>query len=351
MTLNQLRIKQFGAGRAMRLSCMLLCWYSRARRDLPWRRTRDPYRIWLSEVMLQQTRVAAVIPYYERFLERFPDVAALAAATESDLLAAWSGLGYYSRARNMQKAARQIVTAGGFPRQIDKIRELPGVGEYTAAAVASIAFDQPYAAVDGNVLRVLSRLSNEDGDIGSNGARRRLADLAQRLVAGGQPGETNQALMELGATVCVPRKPKCEQCPWRRLCDGRKAGRQEQLPTKRKPKRAHSVERTFLVVRRNRKVLLWRRPPGSKRLSGFWELPEPAQAPTATVIREAGTFRHSITNRNYLCHVLVAAVRQTPEGLSWLPEEALKTTPLSTTVCKALRLLGEQGLFQHVNSR
>jgi len=300
--------------------------------------------------MLQQTRVAAVVPYYERFLERFPNVEALAGASESDLLAVWSGLGYYRRARNLQKAARQIVAAGEFPRQLEKIRELPGVGEYTAAAIASIAFDQPHAAVDGNVLRVLARLTDDDGDIGANGTRRRLAELAAKLAARDAPGEFNQALMELGATVCVPRRPNCPSCPWGVFCAGRKSGRQEQLPVSRKQVSVR-FERTLLAVRKNGKILLWRRPEDSTRLAGFWELPEPAQAPTAKVIREAGSFRHSITNRNYLCHVLVAAVRHTPEGLSWLPEEALETTPISTTVRKALRLLGEQGLFQHVNSR
>ena len=329
----------------------LLRWYTRAKRDLPWRRTRDPYRIWVSEVMLQQTRVAAVIPYYERFLERFPNVEALAAATESDLLAAWSGLGYYRRERNLQKAARQIVAEGYFPQQFEKIRALPGVGDYTAAAIACIAFGQPHAAVDGNVLRVLSRLTNDDGDIGSNGTKRRLAGLAQRLVVGEAPGKFNQALMELGATVCVPRRPNCELCPWRDYCEGCNAGRQEQLPIKRKRVSARFVERSLLVVRKNGKVLLWRRPVDSARLAGFWELPEPEQAHGARIVRRAGSFRHSISNHNYLCHVLVAALDRAPKGCSWLREEALKDAPLSTTVRKALRLLRDEQLFQHVNSR
>src|SRR6266516_234894 len=180
----------------------LLSWYAGAKRVLPWRETRDPYRIWISEVMLQQTRVAAVIPYYERFLARFPDLATLAAAPEQELLAAWGGLGYYSRARNLQRAAQQM--RGRFPSDYESIRALVGVGDYTAAAVASIAFGLPYAVVDGNVLRVLSRVTNDASDIGSLKTKKRMQALADTLLAQSDPGLYNQALMELGATVCLP---------------------------------------------------------------------------------------------------------------------------------------------------
>jgi A/G-specific adenine glycosylase len=183
----------------------LAAWYDGARRDLPWRRTRDPYAIWVSEIMLQQTRVAAVIPYYERFLQRFPSPDALAQAPEEELLAMWSGLGYYSRARNLQKAARQITEAGDFPRAYTAIRELAGVGEYTAAAIASIAFDLPHAVVDGNVRRVLARLMN-DGNLDVQQA-------AERLLDRRDPARWNQAVMELGATICLPREPRCGECP------------------------------------------------------------------------------------------------------------------------------------------
>jgi A/G-specific adenine glycosylase len=190
----------------------LLEWYRRGQRDLPWRRTKDPYAIWISEIMLQQTRVAAVIPYYERFLTAYPNFGALAAAPEAELLGMWAGLGYYSRARNVQKAARQMVELGGFPRDYEAIRGLAGIGDYTAAAVASIAFDLPHAVLDGNVMRVLARVGNDGSDIGSIGTRKRLQAEAQRLLDGRHAGEFNQALMELGATVCVPKQPVCGNC-------------------------------------------------------------------------------------------------------------------------------------------
>src|SRR5271157_1728605 len=202
----------------------LLAWYRQHKRDLPWRRTEDPYRIWISEIMLQQTRVAAVLPYYPRFLELFPDVRALARAPEQTLLAAWAGLGYYSRARNLQKAAKYIVELGEFPRTYSSLRELPGVGDYTGAAVASIAFGLPHAVMDGNVARVMSRLMAEAGDIKSDAVRRRLRALAEVLLDRRHPGEFNQALMELGATVCVPKRPLCESCPVRLYCEARKQG-------------------------------------------------------------------------------------------------------------------------------
>src|SRR5580700_932140 len=198
----------------------LLAWYGKHKRDLPWRRTEDPYRIWISEIMLQQTRVAAVIPYYERFLALFPDVSALASAPEQDLLAAWAGLGYYSRARNLQKAARAIVELAQFPTDYAALRDLPGVGDYTAAAVASIAFGMPHAALDGNVLRVLSRVAAERGDIKSQVVRRRLGALADTLLDRRRPGEFNQAMMELGATVCLPKQPMCVRCPIQLHCQG-----------------------------------------------------------------------------------------------------------------------------------
>ena len=191
----------------------LLHWFAQNRRDLPWRRTRDPYAIWISEVMLQQTRVAAVIPYYERFLSRFPDLESLAGASETDLLAHWAGLGYYYRARNLQRAARNALEAGTFPADYDGIRHLPGIGEYTAAAVASIAFDLPYPVVDGNVYRVLSRVLNDRTNIASGPARKHFTVLAGAILDRTRPGDFNQAIMELGATVCLPRKPLCLICP------------------------------------------------------------------------------------------------------------------------------------------
>src|SRR5215471_3020516 len=183
--------------RVSHISGLLIEWYKRGHRDLPWRRTTDPYRIWVSEIMLQQTRAQAVIPYYQRFLQRFPTVEALGAASEHDVLALWSGLGYYSRARNLRKAAIAIHAAGGFPRDYDAIRALPGIGDYTAAAVASIAYGLPHAVVDGNVLRVVSRVENDASDIGALRTRDRFRATAQEWLNGAEPGRFNQALMEL----------------------------------------------------------------------------------------------------------------------------------------------------------
>jgi len=220
----------------------LLSWFDRRKRALPWRKTRDPYRIWISEVMLQQTRVAAVLPFYERFLARFPTVRALARAPQEAVLEAWAGLGYYSRARNLQRAAKEIVRKhrGRFPQILEDALALPGVGRYTAAAVLSIAFDAPLAVLDGNVARVLARLGARRGDVRQPAMWRRLQSAAEALLAPaphGTPGAWNQAMMELGATVCTPRAPACGECPVARFCRARAMGLQEQIPGKR-PKRA-----------------------------------------------------------------------------------------------------------------
>src|ERR1700733_1026464 len=232
-------------------------WYRKHKRDLPWRRTEDPYRIWISEIMLQQTRVAAVIPYYERFLALFPDASTLASAAEQELLAAWAGLGYYARARNLQKAARAIVELAQFPADYAALRGLPGVGDYTAAAVASIAFGMPHAVLDGNVLRVLSRLEAERGDIKSQVVRRRLGALAETLLDRKHPGEFNQALMELGATVCLPKQPSCGACPISPQCKGRQQGIENQLPISGVRPTASRRERHLLVIEKEDKILLW----------------------------------------------------------------------------------------------
>ncbi len=284
--------------------------------------------------MLQQTRVAAVIPFYHRFLQRFPDIAALAAASEPHLLACWSGLGYYSRARNLQKSAQRMN--GVFPHDYESIRALAGVGDYTAAAVGSIAFGLPYAVLDGNVMRVLSRLSNDSGDIGSPATRRRLQELADRLLDRGQPGKFNQAVMELGATLCVPVQPQCLLCPVAQFCKAREQGTQNQLPVKLKKIASVKLERILLLIRKNGAILLWRRPADSRKLAGFWELPEPHLLASAVVGEEIGDFRHSITNHNYVFRVRSAEVQDHPEGFDWLQADELEKRPLSTTVRKAL---------------
>jgi A/G-specific adenine glycosylase len=318
---------------------LLLKWYGDHKRDLPWRHTQDPYRIWISEVMLQQTRVAAVIPYYERFLALFPDAAALASAPEQKLLAAWAGLGYYSRARNLRKAARAIVELSHFPDDYAALRELPGVGDYTAAALASIAFGRPHAALDGNVARVLGRMLAERGDIKSQAVRNNLRALAGALLDPKQPGEFNQALMELGATVCVPKRPLCGACPVRPYCLARRQGLENQLPAGAGRPSASRRKKHLLVIEKENKILLWQRPADSSRLAGFWELPELESIPGATIHGGVAGFRHTIVNTTYLVQVQRAALRSRPSGFRWLAKGDLEDLPLSTTAKKALARL------------
>src|SRR5271165_2285874 len=221
----------------------LLAWFAECKRDLPWRRTKDPYCIWLSEIMLQQTRVAAAVPYYQRFLERFPEVNALAAAPEEEVLRHWAGLGYYSRARNLQKAARQIVAEhdSQFPDGCEKALALSGIGAYTAAAILSIAYGKQLAVLDGNVARVISRLCAIRGDLRAGGRWLQLQKAADKLLASHAPGDWNQAMMELGATICTPRAPQCLLCPVVPHCAARKKGVQEEIPEKRKKRAAVRV--------------------------------------------------------------------------------------------------------------
>jgi A/G-specific adenine glycosylase len=331
---------QGGSGGIARVRRALLAWYRMHKRDLPWRHTRDPYGIWISEIMLQQTRVSVVIPYYERFLALFPNAAALAAAREQDLLAAWAGLGYYSRARNLQKAARLITGLPHFPNDYPAIRELPGVGEYTAAAVASIAFGHPHAALDGNVLRVLSRLGAERGDIQSPVVRKRLGEIAAKLLDRRHPGDFNQALMELGATVCLPKQPLCADCPIGKYCCAREQGIERELPLRGGRRVASRRAVRLLAIEKGGQVLLWRRPAESRRLAGFWELPEREQIPQARVGETAGKFRHTIVHTTYLVQVDRAWAAHSPAGFQWIAKADLAMLPLSTTARKALKRLG-----------
>jgi A/G-specific adenine glycosylase len=326
-----------------RVSSQLAEWYAQGHRDLPWRRTADPYRIWVSEIMLQQTRAAAVIPYYHRFLERFPTVEALAEAAEPEVLALWSGLGYYSRARNLLGAARQIAARGAFPRQYDELRQLAGVGDYTAAAVASIAFGEPRAVLDGNVLRVVARMENDAGDIGASKTRERFRAVAESWLDRRQPGTFNQALMELGATVCLPRRPLCPQCPLRGQCQARQQGTVDQLPVKLGAVRPERIEAVLLLVRRGRRILLRQRPATERRMAGFWDLPAPEHLPGARAGADTGKFRHTITHHHYTFTVKAArAPKRLPAGslFQWLDPSEGDDIPLSTTAKKALGLAG-----------
>lgn len=279
--------------------------------------------------MLQQTRVAVVIPYYQRFLERFPTLESLAATPEHDLLQAWTGLGYYSRARNLQKAA--VHMKGRFPNQYEGIRSMPGVGAYTSAAVASIAFGLPYAAVDGNVARVIARLKNSEGDAQA---------VATAMLDRERPGDFNQAMMELGATICLPRNPQCLLCPVADMCQARAAGTQGELPVKRKINLIRK-ERILLIIRRGNKMLFWRRPLTDRKLAGFWELPEPHQLPQAIAGEQVGRFSHGITNVHNIFTITTAQIVRKPPGYSWLPVNKPLDYLFSTTTRKALRILLE----------
>lgn len=266
------------------LSFKLLEWYGRVRRELPWRKTRDPYRIWVSEIMLQQTRVDTVIPYYQRFMERFPDMDALAGASEDELMQAWQGLGYYSRARRLQQGVREVVAnyGGEPPTNRDALLKLPGVGDYTAGAILSIAHEQPEPAIDGNVSRVISRLLHIDEPIERPGSRQRVAAAVKNLLEGSlRCGDMTQALMELGALVCLPRNPHCSECPWSSDCQALLCGNQESLPVKtaKKPPRPINVFTGILIAQE--KVLAVRRL-AAGLLGGMWEFPSVETPPASS---------------------------------------------------------------------
>ncbi|MEN6425830.1 MAG: A/G-specific adenine glycosylase [Phycisphaerales bacterium] len=277
--------------RYLQIQRALLAWYVANARDLPWRRTRDPYAIWVSEIMLQQTRVPTTIPYYERFLERFPTVRHLARARLDTVLKLWEGLGYYSRARNLYQAAREIVSRfdSRVPRTKDDLLTLPGVGRYTAGAIASIAFGEREPLVDGNVARVLCRLSRIRGNPKDAAIRQRLWSLAEELLPEEQVGHFNQALMELGSEICTPRAPHCPDCPLERLCEAKHHSEQDQLPirTATKPLPSHTV--VVAVIYRNGRILIDKRKPEGL-LGGLWEFPggkvRPGESRKAALQRE-----------------------------------------------------------------
>ena len=289
----------------------LLNWYDANRRDLPWRRTGDPYRIWVSEIMLQQTRVAAVLDHYERFFRRFPTVINLASAREQTVLAAWSGLGYYRRARNLHACAKKVAQAGGFPKSSEELRLLPGIGRYTAAAIASIAFGEKCAAVDGNVERVLSRMAGRKLESAETWQR------AGELMAADRPGDFNQAMMELGALVCLPGGPKCTHCPVRGFCAAK-----GDLGLSRKEQR-EVKQLSLALARRDGKVWLVQRDQNASLMPGMWELPQL----NANGDRALGTFRHAILNADYR-----VTVYESGEAIGqgkWVSETALDRVALT----------------------
>lgn len=253
----------------------ILIWYDGHKRMLPWREDRNPYRVWVSEIMLQQTRVEAVKPYFDRFMKELPDVKRLAAAEEDRLLKLWEGLGYYNRVRNMQKAAKIITEeyGGGFPEEYDLLVKLPGIGSYTAGAVASISFGKKVPAVDGNVLRILSRLLLYEEDVLSQKAKNEARDALMPLMPEERSGDFNQALMELGATVCLPNgTPRCMECPWREMCLARQKGVWQEYPKKAAKKPRKAERKTVFVIGDGQRILLHKRPPRGL-LAGMYELP------------------------------------------------------------------------------
>jgi len=301
----------------------LLRWYSQNKRDLPWRKTRDPYRIWISEIMLQQTRVAAVVEHYQEFLRRFPTVRKLAAAREASVLAAWSGLGYYRRARNLHVAAKRIVHqhAGILPTGANKWRELPGIGRYTAAAIASIAFAEPVAVLDGNVERVVHRIA------GTLQTKTEAWSSAQRLLDPGSPGDFNQAMMELGATVCLPRDPHCPLCPIRKFCRTQGIGSlRSTKPALQKHAIAYALDTragSVRMVRRSLRVGL---------MPGMWELPQVRPHKSHAILF---SLAHSITTSRFAVTVVSGAARG-----RWVPVARLKALPLTGLARKILRTVG-----------
>ncbi len=330
----------------------LLAWFRQFQRDLPWRKSKDPYRVWLSEIMLQQTRVAAAIPYYERFLERFPDVHALAETPEEEVLRLWSGLGYYSRARNLHKAARQIVGefGGQFPRKREQILTLSGIGEYTASAIASISFEEKCAVLDGNVARVLSRLEAIRGDLRETAKWRGLQDTANDLLDPSAPGDWNQAMMEFGATLCTPSSPQCLLCPVSKHCEALRLGLTDVLPEAAKKRDLVDVHMVSLVLVSTKGETLLLPPPAEKNhqsiaehiptlVSNLWHFPTlAAKSSPKTALQEVwktifrGTalpadlmalpvVRHAVTYRKVTVHSFLAFVSRLPKlrGAKTLP--------------------------------
>lgn len=302
----------------------LLDWYKSHRRDLPWRRTRDPYRIWVSEIMLQQTRVAAVVERYGMFLKRFPDVEALARAEVADVLALWSGLGYYRRARALHQAAKQIVDSGGkLPHSQEQWLELPGIGRYTAAAIASIAQGECCAVVDGNVERVVRRITGD-----RKGPMENVWATAQTWLSRKSPGDSNQAMMELGATVCLPRVPRCGECPLFAWCTTRSA-----LPVAGSQARQQKDAAYALSVRNNA-VFLKQRGDGERLMPAMWELPEAARNGAKPMF----TVRHSITVTDFKVSVFEGSGPR--RGGQWIRVDKVEEFPLTGLTRKILRRAG-----------
>ena len=338
-----------GPDRAKNITKSLLDWYDKNKRDLPWRRTRDPYAVWVSEIMAQQTRIAYLLSYYERFMSRFPTIQLLADACEDDVLKAWEGLGYYARARNLQKAAQKIVISfnGRVPCTKEELLTLPGIGDYTAGAILSIAYGIPVPAVDGNVLRVYARLFNIDDNILLLQTKKQAADFVAVLMPPERAGCFTQALMELGALICLPKNPNCETCPLSIFCLARETCRQRELPQKTAKKPSETFQKTVLVIRNAKNQILMRQRT-EKLLSGLWEFCLQDIAMTKwdvkNVLQKLGfavksikdigqtkhVFTHQIWHMNgYACSVYG---NLSPTGYLWIPIENINNLAIPTAI-------------------
>lgn len=357
----------FTAAQRKRFRKSLQAWYDQHGRDLPWRLTDDPYRIWISEIMLQQTTVVAVIPYFERFLTRFPTVHELATAEEAEVLRYWEGLGYYSRARNIHKAAKHvsISRSGEFPDHVEGLLELPGIGRYTAGAIRSFAFDLPAPIVEANTLRLYCRLLGYDGDPRARDGQDKLWSFAESIVPDEQPGRFNQALMELGSIVCTPTNPNCMECPVNFACQAFLAGRQAEIPRPAVRPEVTATTELSAIVRDGDRYLLYHRAPG-ERWAGLWDFPRfacdeltktPKKQPAWIEKKLAAEFglrvkvsellteiRHSVTRyritlRSFLADYESGEISESAGEFRWLTAEEIRGYPLSVTGRKLAKLL------------
>ncbi len=331
----------------------LLTWYDQNARELPWRSFPSPYRVWVSEIMLQQTRVDTVLPYFERFVARFADIQSLAEADQAEVFRLWEGLGYYSRARNLHKAAKVLMNEhnGEFPSTIKELESLPGVGRYTAAAIASIAFNQPVAAVDGNIKRIYARLLNYQGIYGSTAFEKTITHFAQEILPPDRPGDFTQALMDLGSAICTPRQPNCPECPLQSDCLAAQNGTQNDLPLRPKKTPIPHYDVCVAIIEESGKILLNKRPEKGL-LAGLWEYPggkvengdvsfeaglqREIKEKTGLVIRlneKIGIFRHAYTHFKISVHAwqtttINYAEIQLPPEFSWISIKDLAACPM-----------------------
>lgn len=348
-----------GVHLANRITQTLMAWYQANQRSFAFRGTRDPYRVWLSEIMLQQTRTETVGPYYERFLRRFPDVFSLAGASQEEVLKAWEGLGYYTRARNLHKTAGLVAQNGGvFPQTAEELQKLPGIGEYAAAAIASIAYDQPVPAMDGNLNRVISRLYMITEDIGLPAIKKQLRGLGEQLMPKSGAGDMNQAMMDLGATICLPGTPDCPRCPVVGLCKAKALGEPALLPTMKAKKQPQQVPVAVTLLTCDNKVLVIKRQEALLKNLYVFLLKEGDASPQAALstfrklaprqifVEEVGAARHIFTHRVWNMRIYTANIREcvpVKDGV-WADLDALRELPMPVAMnaakAQALNMLG-----------